>query len=241
MQRHPRAFLQDERARVWGQLPRQDPQQRRLAGTVASRQRHPLPWLELEGDVGEQQLAAEVNVQSCRSRDRHRGRTNLVDHRGHITSRDAWPSRTCRRAGEGASDAALLRTRRQPGAGRAGSATAGAAGRLGGRMAWRLRIPAHLRWAHAVHRPLPLSSPVPRTCSCAGPRSRPRRAGSLRRCSGGDGRRPRRPHPLRPRGRRAGDRSALRLQGLRIQLPGHPDGPSRPRRARRRGRALPHL
>ena len=65
------ALLQDEAARVGRQLSGEHPQQRRLAGAVAPREGHPLARLELEGDVGEEQLAAEVHVQGCRGHDRH--------------------------------------------------------------------------------------------------------------------------------------------------------------------------
>ncbi len=63
VQRQPRAPLHGQRAGVGRELAGENPQQGRLAGAVAPGQGHPLPRLELEGDVGEQQLAADVDVQ----------------------------------------------------------------------------------------------------------------------------------------------------------------------------------
>jgi len=63
VQGHPGPPLHRQRARVRRVLAGEDPQQRRLAGPVAAGQGHPLPRLELEGDVGEQQLAADVDVE----------------------------------------------------------------------------------------------------------------------------------------------------------------------------------
>jgi hypothetical protein len=77
VQRHPRPFLQDETARVGRELPGQDPQQGRLAGAVASRKGHPLARLELEGDIGEERLAADVDVQGGCGGDRH-GATDIT-------------------------------------------------------------------------------------------------------------------------------------------------------------------
>ena len=74
------AALHGQRAGVRRQLAGQDPQQGRLAGAVAAGERHPLARLELEGDVGEQQLAADVDVQGGCGRDRH-ATTNLDDLR----------------------------------------------------------------------------------------------------------------------------------------------------------------
>ena len=66
--------------------------------------------------------------------------------------------------------------------------------------------------------------------------ARPGGARPLRPGAGRGRRRARRPHPLRPRRRRAGDRPPLRLQGLRLGLAGDADGrctasPSRPSRS----------
>ena len=84
---------------------------------------------------------------------------------------------------------------------------------------------------------VPLREPAPAATGPAGPggpRALPARSGRGRRGA-------RRPHPLRPRGRRPGDRPPLRLPGLRLGLAGQPDGAARARRAGGRGRALPDL
>ena len=84
---------------------------------------------------------------------------------------------------------------------------------------------------------IPLREPAAAAHGAAGPGgARPLRPGP-----GRGRRRARRPHPLRPRGRRTGDRAALRLQGLRLRLAGDADGPARPGREDGRGRALPDL
>ena len=67
-----RSFLQDEAAGIRVELTRQHAQQGRLAGSVASGERHPLTRLELEGDAFEQQLAAHVDVEAGCGGDRHR-------------------------------------------------------------------------------------------------------------------------------------------------------------------------
>ncbi len=67
------------------QLAGEDPQQGRLAGAVAAGEGHPFARLELEGDVLEQQLAADVDVQGGCGRDRH-GVTNLENRRSRVTS-----------------------------------------------------------------------------------------------------------------------------------------------------------
>ena len=71
VQGHPRAFLQGDAARVGRPLAGEDAQQRRLADAVAPGERHPLARLELEGDVGEEQLAAGVEVDRGRCGDGH--------------------------------------------------------------------------------------------------------------------------------------------------------------------------
>ena len=48
---------------LWGQLAGEHPEQGRLARAVAPGQGHPVARLELEGDVAEQQLAADVDVE----------------------------------------------------------------------------------------------------------------------------------------------------------------------------------
>src|SRR6185312_11352126 len=54
-------------------------------------------------------------------------------------------------------------------------------------------------------------------------------------------RRARRPHALRPRGRRAGDRAPPPRAGVRLGVARETDAPARARRPRGRGRALPPL
>jgi len=108
-------------------------------------------------------------------------------------------------------------------------------------MARGLGLPAQLRGANPLRRPLPLARAVPRLGAAAPSPARPGRARPLRHRAGRDGRRARRAHPLRPRGRRAGDRPPHRLQGVRLALAGQPDGFARPRRAGGRGGAVPHL
>ena len=71
VQPHPGPLLQGDAARVGRPLPGEHPQQGRLAGAVAPRERHPLARLELEGDVGEEQLAARVEVDCRRCGDGH--------------------------------------------------------------------------------------------------------------------------------------------------------------------------
>src|SRR5919107_1927204 len=63
--------LHRERAPVRRQLAGEDAEQRRLAGAVAAGEGHPLARLELEGDVLEEQLAADVDVERGCGRDRH--------------------------------------------------------------------------------------------------------------------------------------------------------------------------
>jgi len=72
VERHPGAFLEREPTRVRSQLAREDPQQGRLAGAVSARQGHPLAPLELERDVGEQRVAADVDAEVRCDRYRHR-------------------------------------------------------------------------------------------------------------------------------------------------------------------------
>ena len=154
-------FWSDEAAGVRRQLAGEHPQQGRLAGAVAAGERHPLARLELEGDVGEQQLAADVDVEGCRGRDRHRP-ANL-DHR-HRRNLDgmAGPLRHLGELAKARATQALLRARRRPGAGRARGAAAGAAGGARGRMARRLRLPAQLRGARRSS-----STPTSRACRSA--------------------------------------------------------------------------
>ena len=62
VQGDPGALAEGEAARVGRQLAGEHPQQGRLAGAVAAGERHPLARLELEGDVVEERLAADVDV-----------------------------------------------------------------------------------------------------------------------------------------------------------------------------------
>jgi hypothetical protein len=79
MQGDPRAALHAQRSRIGAELAGENPQQGRLAGAVSARERHPFARLELEGDVGEQQLAADVDVKGGCGRDCHR--RSKLDHR----------------------------------------------------------------------------------------------------------------------------------------------------------------
>ena len=85
VQGDPGAALDRQRAGVGRELAGEHPQQRRLAGAVAAGEGHPFARLELEGDVLEQQLAADVDVQGGCGRDRHRP-TNLENRRSGVTS-----------------------------------------------------------------------------------------------------------------------------------------------------------
>ena len=103
-------------------------------------------------------------------------RSDSRSGRGHAGGRGhGGPLRHLGELAQGAGDAALLRARRRPGAGRAGGAAAGAARRAGGRVARRLRLPAHLRGPDALHRPLPLAGAASATCCCAARRCPTRR------------------------------------------------------------------
>ena len=84
-----------------------------------------------------------------------------------LTRTDARAAGTRRRARQGARDAALDDARRRAGAGRAGDAAVGAAGRPRDRMARRLRLPDQLRGEDAVRRPLPLAGPAPQPAAAA--------------------------------------------------------------------------
>ncbi len=108
-------------------------------------------------------------------------------------------------------------------------------------MARRLRLPTQLPGHDDLRRPLPLPRAPAQSAAAPPDPARPGRPRPLRRGARRGRRCARRPHALRPRRRRPGDRPALRLQGLRVGLAGDPDGAARPRLADRRGRALPHL
>ena len=66
------AALHGQRPRLRGQLTGEHPEQGRLAGAVAAGQRHPVARLELERDVPEEELAADVDVERGCGRDCHR-------------------------------------------------------------------------------------------------------------------------------------------------------------------------
>ena len=95
VQGDPGAAVDRQRAGVGRELAGEDPQQRRLAGAVAAGEGHPFARLELEGDVLEQQLAADVDVQGGCGRDRH-GQTNLENRRSGVTSAHGEPAATPR-------------------------------------------------------------------------------------------------------------------------------------------------
>ena len=134
------------------------------------------------------------------------------------------------------------RARRRPGAGRAGGAAAGAAGRARGRMARRLRLPAQLRGADALRRPLPLAGAASATCCCGGRRCPTRRRSTASSTRPGEvvgvlvghthfDHAVDAPAIARRFGCKAyGSDSLVDLMA-----------PARPRRAGGRGRALPHL
>jgi hypothetical protein len=73
VQRKPSALLEHELAAVHGRLAGEHPEQGGLAGAVAAGEGHPIPALELEGDVAEQRRAAHVLVQCRCDHDRHVG------------------------------------------------------------------------------------------------------------------------------------------------------------------------
>ncbi len=105
-------------------------------------------------------------------------------------------------------------------------------------MARGLGLPDQLRGPDAVRRSLPLPGSVRRSAATPANAARSGCPRPLRQSLRQGGRSSRRAHPLRPRGRRPGDRPPLRLQRLRLRLAGHADGPARARRPGGRGRAL---
>ena len=135
---------------------------------------------------------------------------------------DAGAAATPRGAGEGAGDAAL-------------DASAPTARRWPSWRRGRLALPAGLEveWLgvsgyrlsyegqDALRRPLPLAGPASASLLLRRPTlPDPAALDRFVTAPGRGRRRARRPHPLRPRGRRAGDRPPLRLQGLRLGLAG---------------------
>jgi hypothetical protein len=72
VQRDTGVLLEHEVAAVDRRLAGEHPQERRLAGAVAARQRHALAALELERDVPEQRLAGHVLGQVGCDSDGHR-------------------------------------------------------------------------------------------------------------------------------------------------------------------------
>ena len=138
-----------------------------------------------------------------------------------MTAPRAQPAAAHRGAGEGAGDEALerARTTARPWPSWRRARWSWPAG-LEVEWLGRLRLPAHLRGADDLRRPLPLAGAAAQPAAAPPDAARPGGARPLRQGAGRGRRRAGRPHPLRPRGRRAGDRPPLRLQGLRLGLAG---------------------
>ena len=150
--------------RLLGDPPRLRPRHRRRRGGA--------------GDAAEADRALLRRLPDARrlaasSRRRSRARP---DGRARCDTSAIWPRRGRRkRASERDDGQALGELEARP---------AGAAGRARGRMARRLRLPAHLRGADALRRPLPLAGAASQTCCCAGrpcPTPPPSTASSTRR------------------------------------------------------------
>ena len=93
MQRDLVALGEHQLAEVDRRLAGEHPQQRRLAGAVAARQRHPVAALELERDPAQQRLARDVLAEVRCDHDRHAddGRRGRAHSRSPPMPRPPWP------------------------------------------------------------------------------------------------------------------------------------------------------